>query len=277
MPQVSGQPAQYVGQQAADKRRLLIVQALWGIGLIAAIAGFLLGSTLHRITMPPLATFIGSTACLGLSWLLSKEAIHCIDKTHRDRLKMESGAFGETVVAHQLSKLPSEYHVLNDIDAGYGNLDHVVVGPTGVFVIDAKNWRGIISAAPDSTILLNGNPVSPSNTAKFITRIMGVKKNLNLPERLDVQFFQPVLAFTSAHVNAKWGATGKIHCVLDYKLIDYILGRKHQPLSQSDIDTIYKAFRSLQSLSNGSRGRPTEIAANSPNIEHQPSNADISL
>src|SRR5437660_669277 len=75
MPQVSGEPAQYVRQKEADKRRMLIVQALWAIGSISAIASFLLGSSLHGITVPPIATFIGSTACLCLASLLSKIAI----------------------------------------------------------------------------------------------------------------------------------------------------------------------------------------------------------
>ncbi|RLG70578.1 MAG: hypothetical protein DRO11_05985 [Methanobacteriota archaeon] len=57
------------------------------------------------------------------------------------------GASGEELVAEKLSQLPSSYQVFNDVTLpGYGaNLDHVVVGPTGVFVVETKSHKGYIS------------------------------------------------------------------------------------------------------------------------------------
>ena len=59
------------------------------------------------------------------------------------------GALGEEIVACELSRLPAGYHVFHSLDAGGGvlmwrggDIDHVVVGPTGVFAIETKNWRG---------------------------------------------------------------------------------------------------------------------------------------
>ncbi|MRS12983.1 MAG: hypothetical protein EG823_07940 [Actinobacteria bacterium] len=59
------------------------------------------------------------------------------------------GARGEVLVHQALRALPSEFIVFNDfhpIDAASGrpapwNVDHIVVGPTGVFVLDAKYYR----------------------------------------------------------------------------------------------------------------------------------------
>lgn len=62
----------------------------------------------------------------------------------------EKGAEGERVVAALLAQLPPTWFVLNDIHwpgRQRANLDHVVVGPTGVFVIDAKNWSGKITVS----------------------------------------------------------------------------------------------------------------------------------
>src|SRR4051812_24570405 len=114
MPKVSGEPAQYVRQEAANKRRKIVMYAFWAIGIMSAIAGFLLRSSLQRISIPPLVSVTVTTACLGASWLVSKRATDRITQTHRERLHMESGARGETAVAHELQKLPTEYHVLND-------------------------------------------------------------------------------------------------------------------------------------------------------------------
>lgn len=43
---------------------------------------------------------------------------------------------------------PNAWTVIRDLDwpgGRYGNVDHVVVGPSGVYVIDTKNWHGDIA------------------------------------------------------------------------------------------------------------------------------------
>ena len=66
------------------------------------------------------------------------------------------GAEGEEHVISVLSQLPDDYHVLNDVNLrfnGYiywrkGNehiktcqIDHIVIGPTGIFLVETKNWK----------------------------------------------------------------------------------------------------------------------------------------
>ncbi len=55
------------------------------------------------------------------------------------------GARGEEVVGHALDKLlPHGVYLLHDrrMPGGGGNIDHIVVAPTGVYVIDAKRYKG---------------------------------------------------------------------------------------------------------------------------------------
>lgn len=55
------------------------------------------------------------------------------------------GDIGERITINHLKKLPKEkYVVFNDINLPerYGNIDHIVVGPTGIFVIETKNYTG---------------------------------------------------------------------------------------------------------------------------------------
>jgi hypothetical protein len=57
----------------------------------------------------------------------------------------ERGYSGERNVAKTLaSTLGDEYSLINDVGLhdGYGNIDHVVIGPNGVFVIETKNYAG---------------------------------------------------------------------------------------------------------------------------------------
>jgi hypothetical protein len=60
--------------------------------------------------------------------------------------KFEMGLEGELRVSGALKRLePAGYVVIDDIrwpGTLKGNIDHVVFGPTGMFVVDAKNWTG---------------------------------------------------------------------------------------------------------------------------------------
>ena len=72
------------------------------------------------------------------------------------------GAAGEEIVARELGFLPAGYHVFHSLEAGGGvmmwrggDIDHVVVGPTGVFAIETKNWRGRV-VVEDQRLLVDG-------------------------------------------------------------------------------------------------------------------------
>ena len=58
------------------------------------------------------------------------------------------GKAGERRVARKLDWLPKEYTILNDImlrtQYGTTQIDHVVVSPYGIFVIETKNYKGWI-------------------------------------------------------------------------------------------------------------------------------------
>lgn len=66
------------------------------------------------------------------------------------------GADGEEFVIGVLSQLPAEYHVINDVNIHFDRaiywkkrreyikncqIDHIVVGPTGIFLLETKNWK----------------------------------------------------------------------------------------------------------------------------------------
>ena len=51
------------------------------------------------------------------------------------------GAEGERWTAKELAKLDG-WTARHDLKAKYGNVDHLVWGPGGVYVIDSKNWTG---------------------------------------------------------------------------------------------------------------------------------------
>ena len=66
------------------------------------------------------------------------------------------GAQGEEYVIGTLSQLPGEYHIINDVNLRFERaihwrkyheyvktcqIDHIVAGPTGIFLLETKNWK----------------------------------------------------------------------------------------------------------------------------------------
>jgi Nuclease-related domain len=60
--------------------------------------------------------------------------------------RVRNGRRGERLVADLLSGLPDDYWLVNDVSLGLarGTIDHVLVGPCGVVVIDARDLAGNI-------------------------------------------------------------------------------------------------------------------------------------
>jgi hypothetical protein len=59
--------------------------------------------------------------------------------------RWERGAAGERKVGATLESFGPDWHVLHDIYLGRGNIDHIVVGPGGVYTVETKSHRGRIS------------------------------------------------------------------------------------------------------------------------------------
>jgi Nuclease-related domain len=72
-----------------------------------------------------------------------------LQQAERDERAWAAGAEGETKVAEELKSLDlSGWLTLHDVHwpgRPKANLDHVLIGPGGVLVIDAKNWSGDVS------------------------------------------------------------------------------------------------------------------------------------
>lgn len=71
------------------------------------------------------------------------------------------GAQGEQIVGRQLQKLDKRWHVLHSVPVGRrgSDIDHVLVGPAGVFTLNTKHHA-------DARIVVRGNTFLVNNYAK---------------------------------------------------------------------------------------------------------------
>jgi hypothetical protein len=74
-----------------------------------------------------------------------------------DKRAWRKGAFGERVVGWWLRDMADGWYVFNDVPVGLNgaNIDHVAIGPPGVFTINAKNLSGKV-AVRDGVFLQTG-------------------------------------------------------------------------------------------------------------------------
>jgi len=121
--------------------------------LSVAAAG-LLGSLLA----PWLGLVLGGLAALAAGWGLRF-------KSSPEAVAWRQGAAGERRTARLLA--PLERHgwaVLHDlaVPGSRANLDHLAIGPGGVFVIDSKQYRGRLQLDPSGRLWHGRYPLTPA-------------------------------------------------------------------------------------------------------------------
>ena len=121
---------------------------------------------------------------------------------------MHAGKAGELAVTDALKALPNEYVLLNDLmlPDGRGNVDHLVIGPNGIFVIETKNYSGYVSCWGDRWYVNRREIGSLSKQAK--RNAMAIKNSLEGVFReyhARIPWVDPILAFTnpSGRLNIK--------------------------------------------------------------------------
>ena len=76
-------------------------------------------------------------ACFGLGFFFF--AIYKVSRLLRERRRMRLGYEGELVVGQELDQLRHDgFYVYHDFPADTFNIDHIVVGPKGVFAVETK-------------------------------------------------------------------------------------------------------------------------------------------
>ncbi|MGD6875670.1 nuclease-related domain-containing protein [Bacillus infantis] len=93
-----------------------------------------------------------------------KQPLQKKQNTKSDKIAIRKGELGEYKIDIQLAQLPKDHLSLSDLmisnshsRTGYSQIDHVIITPYGVLVIETKNYQGTIYGGKDrKTWLING-------------------------------------------------------------------------------------------------------------------------
>jgi hypothetical protein len=156
-------------------------------------------------------------------------------KKHR---QLKQGRDGERTVGQELEKLRAHgYRVYHDFLAEGFNIDHIVIGPTGVFTIETKTISKPIN--PDAKIQYDGqvvrvpgtkldrDPIAQAKAERdFIRKWIGEKANRAAPVR-------PAVVFVGWYTERR--PEGAEVWVLNTTALMSFIQHEHAMLSQDDI------------------------------------------
>jgi Nuclease-related domain len=128
----------------------------WRVAVILAIGAG--GGVLGSLLVPRLGLVLGALAAVAVGWGLRF-------RPSPDARAWRRGAAGERRTARLLDPLERQgWAVLHDlaVRGSPANLDHLVIGPGGVFVIDSKQYRGRLQLEPSGRLWHGRYPLAPT-------------------------------------------------------------------------------------------------------------------
>jgi hypothetical protein len=254
MAKVLGKSGRYVEDQTVKTAQRFVSYLLIALVVLSAALGALALKLYERqVTWLTLPVFVSIVALLFVAIKLTDKRLDAIE---RENISFRKGAVGEAIVSRILKGLPEDYSVLNDLKTEFGNIDHAVIGPTGIFVIDTKNWKGTVTPDGNGELLVNGKPTSKPEVKNLVRTVMNCREQvmtLCKSNRLDCDLYiQAVLAFPSAYVDAPFKSVKNADCLTDERLADYITDKyRAGKLNKEQTETVSQAFLALARMDKG--------------------------
>jgi Ca2+/Na+ antiporter len=147
--------------------------------------------------------------------------------------------------------LTEEYHIFENIYTGYGDIDAIVVGPTGIYMIEIKSNSGVITSNTKGYLSIIDGDIPNKNYRDQVKKELGqVKLYIDINTGLN-SWVNPVLVFP-------FGSTMKdLVLVSEYDnlrlpvmsekdLLKYIYAKNQAKLTPDQIKTISKALEEWQ-------------------------------
>ena len=216
------------GQYARATVRRLSLRTLVTLGVLA-VATAALGRSLGLHS----TLFLASEVALLVSmFVISRYVLPLLER--RDR-----GALGEEQVGGILDRMSgSGWHVIHDASLGRGNVDHILIGPSGIFTVETKSHPGPVRVAR-----VHGETLRQAQAQRrAIERVTGLK-------------VEPLIVFSRAWVDRPLARRRGVRVVPAQMLLRY-LGKLQARLSHEQVESAHQlvAQALLEHHAHGRRG-----------------------
>jgi hypothetical protein len=200
------------GQYARAAVKRLRMRTLVTLGVLA-VATALLGRTfgLHAA-----AFLVSEVALLASMFVISRYVLPLVERQDR-------GATGEEQVGGLLDPMSVRgWRVIHDASLGRGNVDHILIGPPGIFTIETKSHPGPVRVAR-----VHGATLGQAQAQRrAIERVTGLE-------------VEPLIVFSRAWVDRPLSRRKGVRVLPARMLVGY-LGRLHERLSPEEIERAHE-------------------------------------
>jgi len=215
-------------------RRYMKATIIAGVLFLIAVVWFYNLNNIIKLGLPAIAVL--AVIMILAADRLEKKGLF-IKKRARDA---DRGARAEEVVAERLASLPEGYHAFHDLAFEGFNIDHVIVGPGGIFLVETKSHREEVTARGD-ILLLNGKQPTKNFLNQAWSQTYQLRDLLKTHTSREWKI-KPVLCFTRAFVKVRGPVKGVE--VLNKKYLAAYLSGQPQILGTEEIETVTRIMRS---------------------------------
>jgi hypothetical protein len=192
--------------------RMRTIVTLGVLAVATAVLGRVFG--LHDLR------FLASeVALLAVIFAVSRYVLPLVDR--RDR-----GASAEEHVGSLLEQLPANrWHVIHDASFGRGNIDHIVIGPAGLFTVETKSHPGPVRVGR-----VHGATIRQAQAQRdSIEQVIGLR-------------VEPLLVFSRAWVDRPLARRKGVRVLPARVLISHLRKRK-ETLSRSEVNDAHERLK----------------------------------
>lgn len=253
MPKTFGNPGNYVLAEARRKFCRFLIGAFVVLLVLGYLCGLQHGMALCKNKYAARAS-LALIVPVTLAFFVRRQIMRQADRLMDEAIAYRKGAEGEGLTADALSTLPNTFSVFHDLTHPSigGNIDHIVVGPTGVFALETKNWRGMVTLSGSGTITIDGQHDKTKDGKAILGRAFTLNKKIEALSNIST-FVQAVMVFPKASVSVQ----PDTRCALAVQRLDlleeYLKRPSSRPLTPAQVDTI---TRDLQALFKPQSSRP---------------------
>lgn len=240
---LKGKPLRRAGQSLLEERANIFNDKLEPWAMLALFFLVLAGWEWFTYFRPrPPSPWIVSAAAACVTAFAVWRYVKWWPKIRALRLGIE----GERVVGEYLDRLREKgFRVFHDVMADGFNIDHVLVGPTGVYTVETKTRskpvRGEARVTYDGQVLLVAG-FEPERDA--IAQAKGQARWLSalIAEATERKVFvQPVVVFPGWYVDAAAGSQSSVW-VMEPKGLPAFIGKESERFSKEDIALLSKCI-----------------------------------
>ena len=142
----------------------------------------------------------------------------------------DTGARAEQAVAAALQTLPDDYYVFHDLEFPGFNIDHVVLGPNGIFLVETKSQKGNITQE-HGALLRNGRKFFKDFLKQCWRQSHSLRDHLGA-DNLGGVSITPILCFSRGFVEIRGPVRGVAVLNIGY-LRPFILSQRGSISAQS--------------------------------------------